>query len=190
MKNVTLAVAFTLIAGATVANAADLGSYKDDGGAGYEAGVNTWTGPRIGVGAGISATGLEFSDLNAGIRDYFFQGELQYDYQIPGSLLVAGARGTINYTGTIEEVGFGADAILGVAVGNAKPYLLAGYEWRNWPGSLDAALDGGFSYGAGVDVLLTRHVVGGVEWNRVDWGGLGVADVKEDRFLIRAGYKF
>lgn len=188
-----LAVAVFMIAGATTAaGAADLGrgGSKDPDVVGYyETGTTTWTGARIGIGAGINITGFELGDLNAGTRNYYVQGELQYDYQFANSPLVAGARATVNYTDTLDKVGFGVDGQLGVALGNAKPFILAGYEWRDWPSGWSAVSNGGFAYGGGVDVLITKRLVAGVEWKRVDWGSHGATDFMEDRGVIRLSYK-
>lgn len=193
MRNLMSAVgALLVIALGGAATAADLGrgGSKDPDVVGYyETGSATWTGPRIGVGAGVSITDLEFGDLNAGTRNYYVQGELQYDYQFANSPLVAGARATVNYTDTVDRFGFGVDGQLGVALGNAKPFILAGYEWRDWPSGLSAVSDGGFSYGGGIDVMLSKRLVAGIEWKRVDWGSVGTTDFMEDRGVIRLSYK-
>lgn len=124
----------------------------------------SWAGFYVGADVGYEASELsvEGTPLSLGGGGAFAAFRAGYDVQPGGRPLVFGAFGAIGtteleYNAVDAEVDFfyevGARA--GIAIGNALPYVFAGYQWRDFGevSNVDLNLDGWFG-GAGIELAL------------------------------------
>ncbi len=152
------------------------------------AGVD-WTGPYVGAQIGYGTGDADGPDLDG----VFGGGLAGYNFDMGGWVL----GGEVDYNaadlgidggGTIEQLGR-AKLRAGYEVGNALPYLAAGGAYAADDGSDDGF---GYAVGAGLDILFTERLVGGIEYLYHDFNDFGSAntDVTVNTIAARAIYKF
>lgn len=174
-----------LIATSLTVNAADKGGPKsifDD--APIAKGSQTWTGMYIGGNIGYTVSDSKLSDGGDSIDGLAGRGvagglHAGFDYQLPGSVLVIGARGGYTW-GDVEfkvndggvkalgvsiQDGWYIDGRLGVAMGSALPYVFAGWTEAKTAASYygtsvpDMPTLEGYRLGAGTEWRLNTKVM-------------------------------
>jgi len=145
----------------SVAGAADLSTKNSRD---NYVGRKSWAGFYVGADVGyetseLSVDGTPFSLGGGGALAALRAG---YDVQPGGRPLVLGAFGAVGTTeleyNSVDaevDVFYEVGARAGIAIGNALPYVFAGYQWRDFGdvGGEALNLDGWFG-GAGIELAL------------------------------------
>ena len=100
----------------------------------------------------------------------------------------------INVTETVSikrSNEFLAAARAGFVVNGWMPYVKAGLSNAKFESGTASARLNGFLVGAGVETVLSDHVVVGGEWTTVNYKAKNGVDVgRTQEFKVRLGYKF
>lgn len=173
-----------LIATSLAVNAADKGGPKSIFEDVPAAKAFSWTGMYIGGNVGYTVSDSKLSDGGDSIDGLSGRGptgglHAGFDYQVPGSILVIGARGGYSW-GSVEfkindsgmkalgvsiEDGWYIDGRLGVVMGSALPYIFGGYtEVKTAASYYGTGVPGmptleGYRLGAGVEWRLNTKVM-------------------------------
>lgn len=150
----------------------------------------SWTGFYIGAHAGLDMTelsgggpfGISESSIGYGLNGGF-------DWHMPGTPIVLGIAGDHTWTdATAIETHWSVVGRAGVVMGNAMPYVLAGYKRAEIPGlSLD-----GWVAGGGIEFHLARNLYLGGEYrfSSYDLPSWVPAGIDAESHEVRATLKY
>lgn len=179
--------------------------------------AQTRTGFHIGIQGGMSMANTELSVGPLGIDGLGAEGmvagvHVGADYQIPGSAVVVGAFADYSwqdvefsvspnlFSASLKET-YTLGARAGVVVGNAMPYLLAGYTSAETGAEFlgvaiaDTPTLTGWTFGGGIEFDVAPSIVLAGEYRHTKFdteniGGVVNLDTDQSTFLARLSYRF
>lgn len=156
----------------------------------------SWTGFYAGLGVGLDKQTAVDGGGTYSANDFSGVVAVGYDTKVPGTMIVLGVMGDMAWqrkasdAGQVDRTWFlgGRGGIL--LSPTVLMYALAGNSQAG--GKSLGSLDGGFTYGAGVEAFVAKNLTVKIEWRHLDLGETagGSSSNEQQVFRLGANYRF